>query len=438
MFAGFVISTILALAPGDSKLGAADELAWRELMTAALATPNAKEHPDAAAKFDAFSIDDLITASRKGPIYSRASTKPRTIDGKTEEFEEFGDTISGYSFTVDGHVYRYAVNLPRKYDPKKSWPLLLDPGHGSASDDKTSIKAGMLDFYRGMADRSGGKDWIVVRTEIIEQIGGGGIFEDKPEDEVVAVFDDFFRDLLSRFHVDLSEIRVAGISQTGFWSWYLAAARPGRFAGLAPAGAVTWQVEPTLENLRNLAIYVAHGSVDKICPVEQPRNIVRRLAQVGATVEYAEIQGAGHDVAVFGKIEDGLEFLSKHKRDPYPKEVSKAVANLDEGGWAYWLRVNELEREDEGQAKKKRPAMGGIDGRIVGQEIQLYSEGVERITLCLASEMLDLSSEVTVIWNGKAVYKGKLQPSAATLLELVAIKSDWRGTFEAKLELSAP
>ena len=73
-----------------------------------------------------------------------------------------------------------------------------------------------------------------------------------------------------------------------------------------------------------------------------------------------------------------------------------------------------------------------------GQTIRLYSDGVKRITLALASEMLDLDQPVVVIWNGKQVHAGKVERSLSTLLELVHDKVDWRQTFLAKLELKAP
>ncbi len=441
MLLPLLLTALAALPQGDAKLSNSDEQSFRELLTSAVFAPDLKARATALERADEFAnfrMSDLVEAVRKGPIYAAHAAEARTVANKLETLEEFGGTVSGYSFVVNERVYRYAVSLPRRYDAKKAWPLLVDPGHNSAKDEPASVKAGMLDFYRQSADGAGCKEWIVIRTEIIEQIGAGGLQGAKPEDEVVAVFDEFFRDVYSRFHVDLSRVFVAGISQTGYWSWYLAAARPCRFSGIVPVAAVTWQVEPVLENLRNLAIFVAHGDEDETCPVKQPRATVRRLASIGANVVYKEVDGGKHDGSTFRYVRDGLEFVAQFARDPYPKRVSKALSNLSEGGFAYWLRVDKLAREDQGKASSSRNPTGGIDAELDGQTINLYSEGVERVTLCLSSEMLDLESAVQVNWNGNSVHDDKLRPSAATLLELVAAKGDWRGTFEAKLELACP
>ncbi len=438
MLAFLFLSAALLVAPGGEKLSRSEQLAWRTLVTEVVTQPQQTLDVESIKEFERFDTAELARVARLGPNYDSDSAKAREVNGAKETLESFGRTTSGYSFEYEGHVYRYAVSLPRKYEPSEAWPLLLDPGHGSGAKLDAAGKAGMLDYYRNMADEAGGRDWIVIRTEIIEQVGAGGLHKPLPEDEVIAVYDAFFRDVYSRFHVDLSQVRVAGISQTGFWAWYLAAARPSRFAGLAPAAAVTWQVDPNLENLRNLAIFVAHGDQDEKCPVEQPRVAVRRLANLGARVLYHEIAEAGHDGKVFWRIAKGLEFLKQHPRDPYPKQISKACANLREGGWAYWLRIDELEREDGGEASVKRPALGGVDGKIEGQEIRLHSEGVKRVTLGLSSELLDLDQSITVIWNGKTVHEGKLQTSAQAMLELIGSKADWIGVFEAKLELTGP
>lgn len=430
----WMLATCCLLPQGDTNLGASGRRELRELLTTALFAPDDESRSRAvgdAEEFSRFRMKGVVAAVRKGPILSEGASAARS----GETLEQFGRTTAGYTFTVDGHDYRYAVNLPRKYDVKKSWPLLLDPGHGSAAKSPAKGKAELLEFYRSLADGARKKDWIVVRTEIIEQVGAGGLFEDKPEDEIVRIFDAFFRDVFSRFRIDLSEIRVAGISQTGYWAWYLGAARPCRYAGIVPGAAVTWQVDPWIENLRNLAVCVVHGEIDPKCPVSQPRAAVRRLARVNDKLEYIEVAGAGHDGRVFGRVGDGLEFTAKHARDPYPKRVSKALGNLQDGGWAYWLRVDELKDEDDGKTKWGRKVAGGVDAEIDGQTIRLYSEGIERITLGLSSEMLDLDSDIEVIWNGKSVFSGRAERSVQTLIELAVAKADWLGTFEAKLEL---
>jgi predicted peptidase len=79
-------------------------------------------------------------------------------------------------------------------------------------------------------------------------------------------FETFWRDVATRFRVDPDRVIVNGLSQTGFWSWYLARTNPRRFAAILPMSAVTWQVDAYASNFLALPIGVLHGSDDPTCP----------------------------------------------------------------------------------------------------------------------------------------------------------------------------
>lgn len=178
-----------------------------------------------------------------------------------------------------------------------------------------------------------------------------------------------------------------------------------------------------------------HGEADRICRVAEPRRTVPLLARHGVDVKYVEIEGAGHDGSVWGGLRGGLEWLKDKTRVRYPKRVSFSL-QTERHAWCYWIRVDRIEKEGDGRAQSKPTA--GIAGEIEGQTIRLGSEGVKRITLALSPKMLDLEKPIAVVWNGKEVFRGAVEPSIETLLEFVHEKADWRQTFQAKLELKAP
>jgi len=290
-----------------------------------------------------------------------------------------------------------------------------------------------MGFFRRNADKGGGQDWLVVRTDIVEDIGVDT--KNRPEDYGSKVFQEMFRDLATRYHFDPDRVYVGGLSQTGFWTWFLGRERPDRYAGLAPMAAVTWEVDHYVGNFINVPIYVLHGEKDPTCPVRQPRTTCPALARHGVPIVYHEVPRGTHGGGVFPLFWKALAHVGRFPRTRYPVRISKSLqTTLD--GWCYWLCVKEIENEGPGRANL--PPTAGIDGERDGQTIRLYSDGVKRITLGLASEMLDLDQPVVVIWNGKQVHAGQAERSLATLLELVHEKVDWRQTFLAKLELKAP
>jgi dipeptidyl aminopeptidase/acylaminoacyl peptidase len=65
-------------------------------------------------------------------------------------------------------------------------------------------------------------------------------------------------------------------------------------------------------------VFVAHGTDDRIVPVEQSRKLIDRLRAAGADVDYLEVPGADHvwrDAASVPDIVDrSLDFLAARMR----------------------------------------------------------------------------------------------------------------------------
>lgn len=417
----------------------ADAHKLRELYTAALASTDPKpraafvQHGKKLAT--KHGIDALIPVIREGPALPKGEPKPRGRAKDAEKFTQVASVTVGFSFEAAGRRLRYAVDVPEGYDPQKPVGVLLDPGHGSGARSDDAGKAGFLGMYRARVDLADHDDWLVVRTEILEQIGADGLAGALPEDQVAVAFEAFWRDLASRFAILPDRLYVAGLSQTGFWSWYLGRVSPDRYAGIAPMSAVTWQVDAYLENYANLPVYVLHGEADEVCKVDQPRATTRRMQELGLKHRYVEIPGAGHDFAVWSHLDESLTWLAENPRERYPRKGSKALATLADG-WCGPLRVDAIRREGDGRANAKPTAR--IAYAIDGQRIDLTSEGVERATLFAAAEWFDLSKPIEVRWNEKAVFNAKLEVDADVLLSTAVDRADWSRTVVASRELRAP
>lgn len=382
-----------------------------------------------AAKYEHGS---LLEALREGPLLPKGEPKPRGKGKDAEKFEVFDGVTTGFTFRVGDAVHRYAVHAPANYSPTKPAPLVLDPGHGVGAKEDQKGKADYLGYFRHRADAAGLENALIVRTEIIEQIGADGLAGKRPEDQVCAVFDACFKDLASRYAIDLDRVWVTGLSQTGFWSWQLGLTRPDRFAGIAPMGAVTWSTKEYLPNLAQLAIWVLHGDADKTCPVAQPRQTTKALAELGARVEYREIAGGAHDYSTWQHLDEGLRWLAERPRDPFPKTFTRHLQTLEQP-WCYWVRVDELERVGSGEAGKAPSAK--LSAKVDGQTIEITSEGVKRITVGLSSELVDLTKPVKLVWNGAEKFERVLERDFALTVDCALKKCDWRGLLEGFVEL---
>lgn len=409
----------------------ADAVKFRELLAEALVEDKAATKLLASAKAlqAKYELDSLLAALREGPLLRDAQPKPRGKGKSAEKLEEFGSVLYGFSFEHDGLTLRYGVDVPKDYDPRKPAALLLDPGHGTGAKLDLKGKADFLPFYRGQVERAGLENVLIARTEIVEQLGADGLAGSRPEDEVAQVFDAFFRDLCSRFAVDLDRVWASGLSQTGFWAWELAHQRSDRFAGIAPMSAVSAQQTHYLANFLHTSVFVLHGDQDKTCPVAQPRATLPKLVELGVRAKLVEVPGAGHDVAVWARLNEGLVWLAERPRERYPRRLAKALQTTRQP-WCYWLRVDELEREGPGEAGAAPTAT--LTAEIVGQKVTITSKGVKKLSLALSGELLDLAQPVTVEWNGRRVDERRHEPSFARAVELALEKVDWSALYTVR------
>jgi len=95
---------------------------------------------------------------------------------------------------------------------------------------------------------------------------------------------DAVRDACLRYPIDPDRVYVQGISQTGYWAWWLAQYAPDRWAAVAPVGSVTFHVRKLLPNVINVPLFVLHGTDGRFMQVamqEQFRELREAAAERG-------------------------------------------------------------------------------------------------------------------------------------------------------------
>jgi predicted peptidase len=98
----------------------------------------------------------------------------------------------------------------------------------------------------------------------------------------------------------------------GNGTWYIVYRNPKRFAAVAPICSwispefwktATPVVPPdsgeyysaVARQLRDVPIWIFHGEVDPVVPVEESRKAFAALQRAGGRVQYTEIPGTGHN-----------------------------------------------------------------------------------------------------------------------------------------------
>jgi predicted peptidase len=175
---------------------------------------------------------------------------------------------------------KYLLYLPKDYEQKPSWPLMLFlHGSGERGDDLNLVKKHGPPKLIGAGQQF---PFIIVSPQCPQ----GRWWEPV---ELATLLDE----IAEKYKVDQDRIYVTGLSMGGFGTWSLAAYQPRRFAALVPicgGGEVYWS-----ETLGRVPVWAFHGAKDPGVPVERSKQMVEALKKDGGDPKLTIYPDAGHD-----------------------------------------------------------------------------------------------------------------------------------------------
>ena len=201
---------------------------------------------------------------------------------------------------------KYLIYLPKDYDQKQSWPLMIFlHGAGERGDNLDAVKA-----HGPPKLIEAGKEFpfIVVSPQCPK---------DKwwdPKD-----LDALLDEIVKKYKVDQDRIYLTGLSMGGHGTWAWAAEQPKRFAAIVP---ICGGGEPVLTKFyAKTPVWVFHGGKDPVVPLERSAKMVEALKQNGGNVKFTVYPEAGHDCWTEAYNNPKLyEWLLEQKR---PSEAAK-------------------------------------------------------------------------------------------------------------------
>lgn len=174
----------------------------------------------------------------------------------------------------------YLLYLPKDYDTRESWPLLLFlHGAGERGNDLELVKN-----HGPPKLIATGKEFpfIVVSPQCQKNRRWEPI-------ELVALLDD----LDGKYKVDADRIYVTGLSMGGSGTWRLAAYTPGRLAAIAP---ICGGGEKFLaRQFAHLPVWAFHGAKDTVVPLERSQLMIDELKKRGGNPKLTIYPDAAHD-----------------------------------------------------------------------------------------------------------------------------------------------
>jgi len=98
---------------------------------------------------------------------------------------------------------------------------------------------------------------------------------------------------MQAYNIDPARVYATGLSMGGKGTWLLADLAPQRFAAIAPICPPYTFID--FGSLSSMGIWVFHGVMDQVIPVEESARMVRMLRHFGCEVNFTTYPDADHD-----------------------------------------------------------------------------------------------------------------------------------------------
>jgi pimeloyl-ACP methyl ester carboxylesterase len=291
-----------------------------------------------------------------------------------------------------GEKRRYAMRVPRKYEPdKQGYPLLVSiPAPGE--DPKNHLAN--LWKHEGLRDAAilyapeipkGTKEWLDL----------GGI------DLVLSGA----KDLWTQFRVDRNRVILSGQGESAVLALRLATYFPDRFAAVVLRQLP--ETKAVLRNLRNVPVLlVGEGAGSKA--------VATALNDLTYAVEEKP-----------DDLEAVATWVLSRRRIAYPDEVVFLPARRFAKN-ANWVRIDEYDPGGGGDILDLPPdRQPWLKGRIDREknEIAFETRGIYSFDVLLNDAVVDLGKEVRIVLNGQE-WTGTFERNLEFLLDMVFVRND--------------
>ncbi len=178
---------------------------------------------------------------------------------------------------------KYLLYLPDGYDDDDDlWPLVLFlHGSGERGDDLESVKRNGPPMLVEQ-----GKDFPFILVS--PQCPLGQRWDPM---ELSMLLNEIEKD----YRVDTNRVYVTGLSMGGEGTWKLIMYEPYRFAAAATVCGRTGSAYLDACKLKNLPIWVFHGAMDDVVPLDESVRMVKALKACGNNVKFTVYPEANHN-----------------------------------------------------------------------------------------------------------------------------------------------
>ena len=177
----------------------------------------------------------------------------------------------------------FSLYVPEYYTPDRAWPLVMAL-HGGSGNGRGFLWSWLRDARSHgailVAPTATGNTWALMG-------------EDTDTSNLARILDI----VRSRWNVDPAKLLLTGMSDGGTFCYVTGLQSASPFTHLAPVAATFHPLMAEMadaERLRGLPVYLVHGRLDWMFPVQVARQTRQALSAAGADVTYRELDDLSH------------------------------------------------------------------------------------------------------------------------------------------------
>jgi phospholipase/carboxylesterase len=177
----------------------------------------------------------------------------------------------------------FSLYVPEYYTPDRAWPLVMAL-HGGSGNGRGFLWSWLRDARSHgailVAPTATGNTWALMGEDT-----------DTPN---LARILDLVR---GRWNIDATKLLLTGMSDGGTFCYVTGLESASPFTHLAPVAATFHPLMAEMadaERLRGLPVYLVHGKLDWMFPVQVARQTQQALSAAGAEVTYRELDDLSH------------------------------------------------------------------------------------------------------------------------------------------------
>jgi phospholipase/carboxylesterase len=177
----------------------------------------------------------------------------------------------------------FSLYVPEYYTPDRAWPLVMAL-HGGSGNGRGFLWSWLRDA------RSHG-------AILVAPTATGGTWALMGEDTDTPNLARILSSVQARWNVDPTKLLLTGMSDGGTFCYVTGLERASPFTHLAPVAATFHPLmaeRADAERLRALPVYLVHGKLDWMFPVQVARQTLAALSAAGAEVTYRELDDLSH------------------------------------------------------------------------------------------------------------------------------------------------